>query len=203
MIIRDDGFIVKGRKFTPSDVERILIDYIETENENKIKDIQREDDGISLIEYCKKAYKADVMTCDNFHCLLIKRPYTYKGMKRGLVKDCFPDVTVTDVIKYPNKWQDYIVKRVHYGSDCSINVTAELPCKTVNDLIYYCNKDISTKCSFHEVLTNETYDLSYVKIFDKKFENTTYITDVDVDDNEKIICVHFMDNWTGGKTKNE
>ena len=141
MIIRDDDFIVKGRKFTQFDVERILINYIETENENKIKFKQLEHSGESLVEFCKRAYEYDRDTCDNFHILFIKRPYTYKGMKKGWVKDCFADITITDVLIESEKWKDYSIKSVHHGSDCSINVTAELPCKTVNDLIYYCKHD--------------------------------------------------------------
>lgn len=200
MIIRDDGFIVKGRKFTPSDVERILINYIETENENKIRDKQREHDGESLVEYCRRAYEHDIRQCDNFHTLLVRRPYTYKGMKRGYTKDCFPDVTVTGVLIDSKKWQDYIVKHVHYGVDCSITVTAELKCKTVNDLIYYCGRDIDSNCIFHEVLTNSEYVLDYVKDFGEEFENTCYITEVDVNENRMIKRVHFMKN-SGDKSE--
>ena len=155
MIIRDDGFIVKGRKFTPSDVERILINYIETENENKIKFKQFEHKGESLIDFCKRAYEYDRNTCDNFHTLLIRCPYIYKGMKKGRVKDCFADVTITDILKESKMWQDYIVTSNHYGSDCSITVTAELPCKTVNDLIYYYSQCMDNNCIFHEILTNK------------------------------------------------
>lgn len=194
MIIRDDGFIVKGRIFTPSDVERILIKYIETENENKIKDKQREHDEEPLVEYCKRAYENDRTTCDNFHCLLIKRPYTYRGMKKGWAKNCFPDINITKVLKDSNKWKDYSVKTVRHGSDCSITVTAELPCKTVNDLIYYCGNDISKDCVFQEVFNNKIYDLDYVKTYGEKFEETVFVNDVDVNKDKKIICVHFMKN---------
>ena len=194
MIIRDDGFIVKGRKFTPSDVERILINYIETENENKIRDKQQEHDGESLVEYCKRAYENDIRNCDNFHTLLVRRPYTYEGMKKGYTKECFPDVTITSVLINSKKWQDYIVKSVHYGTDCSITVTAELRCKTVNDLIYCCGEDISKECVFHEILTNNIYDLNYVKTFGEEFENTVYITNVVVDTDKNIKFVHFMKN---------
>lgn len=194
MIIRDDGFIVKGRKFTPSDVERILINYIETENENKIRDKQREHDGESLVEYCKRAYENDRTTCDNFHTLLVKRPYIYKGMKKGYTKECFPDVTITNVLIDSKKWQDYIVKSVRYGTDCSITVIAELKCKTVNDLIHYCGHDIDNNCIFHEVLSNAEYTLDYVKIYDKDFEDTCYITEVDVNENRLIKRVHYMKN---------
>ena len=194
MIIRDDGFIVKGRKFTPSDVERILINYIETENEKKIRDKQREHDGESLVEYCRRAYEKDIRKCDNFHTLLVRRPYTYKGMKKGYTKECFPDVMITSVLIDSKKWQDYIVKNVHYGTDCSITVTAELKCKTVNDLIYYCGEDISNRCIFQEVLTNKIYDLDYVKTFSEEFEDTCYITEVDVNEDRMIKCVHYMKN---------
>ena len=71
MIIRDDGFIVKGRKFTPSDVERILINYIEIENENKITFKHLKHAGESLVDFFKRAYVYDQYTCDNFHTLLI------------------------------------------------------------------------------------------------------------------------------------
>ena len=198
MIIRDDGFIVKGRKFTPSEVERILINYIETENENKIRDKQREYDGESLVEYCKRVYENDRRTCDNFYTLLVRRPYTYKGMKRGYTKECFPDVTITNVLIDTKKWKDYIVKSVHYGVDCSITVTAELQCKTVNDLIYYCIDDISKECVFQEVLTNEVYDLDFVSIYADEFEDTCYITEVDVNEDRMIKHVYYMKN-TGMK----
>lgn len=194
MIIRDDGFIVKGRKFTPSDVERILINYIETENENKIKDKRREHEGESLVEYCKRAYEYDRRTCDNFHYLHVRRPYTYKGMKKSWAKDCFPDMTITEVLKNSHLWKDYIVTRVHYSSDCSINVSAELKCKSVNDLIYYCVDDISKECLFQEILTNKICDLDYVKTFGEEFEDTVYIKDVEVNEDKKIKCVHFMKN---------
>ena len=46
--------------------------------------------GESLVEYCKKAYEHDQITCDNFHALFVRRPYTYKGMKKSWAKDCFP-----------------------------------------------------------------------------------------------------------------
>ena len=194
MIIKDGNFLVKGRKFTSSDVERILINHIETKNENKIKDKQKEHDGESLVEYCKRAYENDIRTCDNFHTLLVRRPYTYKGMKKGRAKECFPDVTITSVLIDSKKWQDYIVKSVHYGADCSITVTAELKCKTVNDLIYYCGYDMDDNCIFHEVLTNSEYTLDYVKIYDEDFEDTCYITEVDVNEDKKIKRVHFMKN---------
>lgn len=194
MIITDDGFIVKGKKFTPSDVERILTNYVETKNENKIRDKQREHDGESLVEYCKRAYEHDRRTCDNFHTLLVRRPYTYKGMKQGYTKECFPDVTIMSVLIDTKKWQDYIVKSVHYGIDCSITVTAELKCKTVNDLIYYCGHDIDNNCIFHEVLSNAKYTLDYVKIYDKDFEDTCYITEVDVNEDRLIKHVHYMKN---------
>ena len=194
MIIKDDCFVVKGKKFTLSDVERILINYIETKNENEIKDKQKEHDGEPLVEYCKRAYENDRRTCDNFHCLLVRRPYTYNGMKNGYTKECFPDVTITSVLIDTKKWQDYIVKQVHYGTDCSINVTAELSCKTVNDLIYYCEHDIASNCIFHEVLTNKENTLDYVKDFGEEFEDTVYITEVDVNENRLIKRVHYMKN---------
>lgn len=194
MIIRDDGFIVKGRIFTPSDVERILINYIETENENKTRDKQRACDEESLIEYCKRAYENDIRTCDNFYTLLVKRPYTYKGMKTSYSKECFPDVTITSVLIDSKKWQDYMVKHVHYGSDCSITVTAELNCKTVIDLIYYCGQDMDDNCIFHEVLTNSEYTLDYVKYFGEEFKDTCYVTEVDVNENRMIKRVHYMKN---------
>ena len=200
MIITDDGFIVKGKKFTPSDVERILTNYIETKNENKIRDKQREHDGESLVEYCKRAYENDRRTCDNFYTLLVRRPYTYKGMKQGYTKECFPDVTITSVLIDTYKWQDYIIKSVHYGTDCSITVTAELKCKTVNDLIYYCIQDIDNDCVFHEVLTNKENTLDYVKDFGEEFEDTCYITEVDVNENKMIKRVHYMKN---GGTKQD
>ena len=192
MIIKDDSFIVKGRKFTPSDVERILINYIETENENKIRDKQREHDGESLVKYCKRAYENDRRTCDNFYTLFVRRPYTYKGMKKGYTKECFPDVTITNVLTESEKWKDYIIKSVHYGSDCSISVTAELPCKTVNDLIYCCIDNISKECVFREVLTHEIYDLDFVTIYADEFVDTCYITEVDVNENRMIERVHYM-----------
>ena len=200
MIIKDDGFIVKGRKFTPSDVERILINYIETENENKIRDKQREHDGESLIEYCRRAYEKDIRKCDNYHTLLVRRPYTYKGMKQGSAKDCFPDINITKVLKNNNKWKDYVIKTIHYGTDCSITVTAELRCKTINDLIYYCGEDISKECVFQEVLTNEIYDLNFVKTYGEEFEDTCYITEVDVNENRMIKRVYYMKN---GGTKQD
>ena len=200
MIIRDGCFIIKGRKFTSSDVERILINYIETENENKIKDKQREHDGESLVEYCKRAYENDRRTCDNFHTLLVRRPYTYKGMKQGYTKDCFPDINITKVLKNNNKWKDYVIKTIHYGTDCSITVTAELRCKTINDLIYYCGEDISKECVFQEVLTNEIYDLNFVKTYGEEFEDTCYITEVDVNENRMIKRVYYMKN---GGTKQD
>ena len=194
MIITDDGFIVKGKKFTPSDVERILTNYIETKNENKIRDKQREHDGESLVEYCKRAYENDRRTCDNFHTLLVRRPYTYKGMKQGFAKDCFPDINITKVLKNSNKWKDYVIKTIHYGTDCSITVTAELRCKTINDLICYCGEDISKECVFQDVLTNEIYDLNFVKTYGKEFEDTCYITEVDINEDRLIKRVHYMKN---------
>lgn len=195
MIIRDDGFIVKGKKFTPSEVERILINYMETENEDKIKLKQFEYDGESLVEFCKRAYNHDRNTCDNYHFLFIRRPYTYKSMKRGLVRDCFPNITIIDILKDTQKWKDYIIKKIHYGADCTTNVTAELPCKTVNDLIYYCEDDINKDCVFKEMLTdNNFYYLDYVKIHREQFEETVFVKEVDVDENKKIKCVHFMKN---------
>lgn len=194
MIIRDDGFIVKGRKFTPSEVEKILINFMETKNEDKIKLKQFEHNGESLVEYCKRAYEYDQFTCDNFHALFVRRPYTYKGMKKGCVKDCFPDITITSILKDTKRWENYIIKTVHYGSDCSINVTADISCKTVNDLIYYCENDISNECVFQEILTNKLYNLDYIKTFGEEFEDTVFIKDVDVDKDKKIKCVHFMKN---------
>ena len=194
MIIRDDGFIVKGRKFTPSDVERILINYIETENENKITFKHLEHAGKSLVDFCKRAYEYDRNTCDNFHTLFIKRPYIYKDMKKGCIKDCFADITITKVLIESEKWKDYIIKSVHYGSDCSISVTAELPCKTVNDLIYYCRHDIDNNCIFHEVLSNKEYVLDYIQDFGEEFEDTVYAKSVDVNKDKKITCIHYMKN---------
>ena len=199
MIIRDDGFIVKGRKFTPSDVERILINYMETENENKIKFKHLEHAGESLIDFCKRAYEYDPNTCDNFHTLFIRRPYIYKGMKKGWVKDCFADIKIIDILKDTKRWEDYIIKCVHYGSDCSINVTAELSCNTINDLIYYCEDNMSKDCIFKEMLTREIYYLDYVKTFSEQFEDTVYIKDVDVNKDKQIIMVYFMKN---GGTEN-
>ena len=40
------------------------------------------ENGESLVEYCKRAYENDRRTCDNFYTLLVRRPYTYKNMKR-------------------------------------------------------------------------------------------------------------------------
>lgn len=194
MIIRDDGFIVKGRKFTPSDVERILINYVENENENKIKFKHLEHEGESLVDFCKRAYEYDQDTCDNYHTLFIRRPYVYKGMKKGWVRNCYPSVKIVDVLKDTKRWKDYIIKCVHYGSDCSINVTAELPSNTLNDLIRYCEDDISKDCIFQEVLTNEIYDLNFVKTYNTEFEDTVYIKDIDIDENKKITCVHYMKN---------
>ena len=194
MIIKDGNFIVKGRKFTSSNVERILINYIETENENKIRDKQRKHDGKSLVEYCKNIYTLDQAHCDNFYNLFIKCPYTYKGMKKGRIKNCFTDITITKVLIESEKWKDYIIKSVHYGSDCSTNVTAELPCKTVNDLVYYCKDDIDNNCIFHEVLTNEVCVLDYVKDFGEEFEDTVYVKDVEVNKDGLIKQVHYMKN---------
>ena len=198
MIINDNGFIVKGRNFTPSDVERILINYIETENENKIKDKQKSYVNESLVEYCTRVFKNDPQTCDNFYCLFIKRPYTYKGMKKGLVKNCFPDVTVTSVLKDTKKRRDYVITHNHYGTDCSINITAELQCNTVNDLIHYCGQDMDNNCIFHEILTNKEYVLDYIKDFGEEFgeefEDTCYIAEVDVNKDRMIKCVYYMKN---------
>ena len=148
----------------------------------------------SLVEYCRKAYEYDQRTCDNFHALFVRRPYTYKGMKRSWAKDCFPNITITRVLKESQLWRDYVVKSVHYGTDCSINVFAERPCKTVNDLIYYCGHNIDNNCIFKEVLSNTEYTLNYVKMHDEEFENTVYVKDVDVNEDKKIICVHYMKN---------
>jgi len=194
MIIRDNDFIVKGRKFTSSDVERILINYIETENKEKIKFKPLEHAGESLVDFCKRAYEYDQNTCDNFHTLLIRRPYMYRGMKKGLDKDCFADITITQVLKESEKWKDYIIESVHYGSDCSITVRAKLQCKTVNDLIHYCGQDINSDCIFHEVLTNKQHDLYYIKQFGEEFEDTVYVKIVDVDKNKKIKRVYYMKN---------
>lgn len=192
MIINDNGFIVKGRNFTSSDVERILINYIETENEEKTKIKYLEHAGESLVEYCKKAYEYNNRTCDNFHTLFIRRPYVYKGVKKGFAKDCFADVTITQVLIESNKWKDYIIKSVHYCSDCSINVTAEILCTSVNDLIYFCEEDISEDCIFHDILENKTYDLEYVKSHNEQFENARYVHEVDVNKDNMIKCVHIM-----------
>ena len=81
--------------------------------------------------------------------------------------------------------------------DCSINVTAELSCNTVNDLIYYCEDNMSKECTFQEVLTHEIYDLNFVKIYGEGFEDTVYVKEVDVDQNKKIKRVYYMKN--GGK----
>lgn len=200
MIIRDDGFIVKGRKFTPSDVERILINYIETENEDKIKDKRREHEGETLVEYCRRAYEYDQVTCDNFYVLFVRRPYTYKGMKKSWAKDCFPDMTIARVLKESAVWRDYVVKSVHHGADCSINVTADISCKTVNDLIYYCRHEIANNCIFKEVLSDVSYTFDYVKTCGEEFEDTVYVKEVEVNEDKLITCVHYMKN---GGTKQD
>lgn len=197
MIIKDDGCVVKGRNFTFSDVERILINYIETENENKIKFKHLEHEGESLVDFCKRAYEYDPDTCDNFHTLFIRRPYTYKGMKKGCARNCFPDMKIIDVLKDTKRWEDYTIKWVNHCSDCSINVTAELPCKTINDLIYYCSNDIDDTCEFKEICTNAVYNLDYIKTYGEQFEDTVYAKGVEVNENKKINRVYYMKN--GGK----
>ena len=187
------------------DLEIILYGESEIDTIGKDKDVERDKIkniierktqyyGESLVEYCKRAYENDRRTCDNFHTLLVKRPYTYKGMKKGYSKNCFPDITITELLKNTDKWKNYIIKSVQYNSDCSISVSAELPCKTVNDLIYYCGHDIDNNCIFHEVLTNAEYVLDYVKDFGEEFEDTCYITEVDVNEDRLIKRVHYMKN---------
>ena len=187
------------------DLEIILYGESEIDAIGKNKDVERDEIkniiecktkhcGESLVEYCKRAYENDRRTCDNFHTLLVKRPYTYKGMKKGYSKNCFPDITITELLKNTDKWKTYIIKSVQYNSDCSISVYAELPCKTVNDLIYYCGHDIDNNCIFHEVLTNAEYTLDYVKMHGEEFEDTCYITEVDVNEDKLIKRVHYMKN---------
>lgn len=187
------------------DLEIILYGESEIDTIGKNKDVERDEIkniiecktkhcGESLVEYCKRAYENDRRTCDNFHTLFVKRPYTYKGMKKGYSKNCFPDITITELLKNTDKWKNYIIKSVQYNSDCSISVHAELPCKTVNDLIYYCGHDIDNNCIFYEVLTNAEYTLDYVKMHGEKFEDTCYITEVDVNEDRLIKRVHYMKN---------
>ena len=47
---------------------------------------------------------------------------------------------------------------------------------------------------FHEVLTNAEYVLDYVKDFSEEFEDTCYITEVDVNEDRMIKRVHYMKN---------
>lgn len=49
-------------------------------------------------------------------------------------------------------------------------------------------------CIFHEVLTNKENTLDYVKDFGEEFEDTVYITEVDVNENRLIKRVHYMKN---------
>ena len=187
------------------DLEIILYGESEIDTIDKDKDFERDKIkniiehktqyyGESLVEYCKRAYKNDRRTCDNFHTLLVKRPYTYKGMKKGYSKNYFSDITITELLKNTDKWKNYIIKSVKYNSDCSISVYAELPCKTVNDLIYYCGRDIDNNCIFKEVLSNIEYTLDYVKMHDEEFENTVYVKEVDVNEDKTIKYVYFMKN---------
>ena len=187
------------------DLEIILYGESEIDTIGKDKDVERDKIkniierktqyyGESLVEYCKRAYENDRRTCDNFHTLLVKRPYTYKGMKKGYSKNCFPDITITELLKNTDKWKNYIIKSVQYNSDCSISVSAELPCKTVNDLIYYCGCNIDSNCIFKEVLSNTEYTLDYVKMHDEEFENTVYVKEVDVNENKTIKYIYFMKN---------
>lgn len=194
MIYKDNMFIIKNRKFTKAEIESIVTDYIE---QNKIKSIierKTKHCGESLIEFCKRVYYNEQSTCDNYYSLFIKVPYTYKGIKIGRARQCFSDITITELLKDSDKWKDYIIKSVHYGYDCSINVFAELPCKTVNDLIYYCGHNINNDCIFKEVLGNTEYTLDYVKTHNEEFENTVFVYEVDVDEDKKIIYVHYMKN---------
>lgn len=153
---------------------------------------QKEPVTESLVDFCNRIYEHDKISCDSFYHLCIKRPYTYKGLKKHINKYYFPNITIGDVVMNADKWQNYVVTYVHAGSDCSITVGAELNCKTINDLIYYCSDYISKDCLFQEILTNKIYTLDYVKTFSEAFENILYITEVDVDENKIIKRIYYM-----------
>ncbi len=169
-------------------------DIIDTIGKNKDIEYKTKHCGESLVKFCKRIYENDSVMCDNFYMLFIECPYTYKGMKKGYSKNCFPNITITELLKNTDKWKNYVIKSVQYNSDCSISVSAELPCKTVNDLIYYCGHNIDNNCIFKEVLSNTKYTLDYVKMHDEEFENTVYIKEVDINEDKTIKYVYFMKN---------
>ena len=199
MLIGEDYIIVKGRKFALHEVEAILVNHIEESNKQKQQDKLKNNHNESLVEYCKRAYINHPDLCDNFHHLSVLKPYTSKRTKHKYDYRYYDNMTIRSILSITHRWKDYIVTNVRYGADCCTYVSAELPCKSVADLLHYCSNDFNSECIFQEVITNEIYDFNFVNQYKDKFKSTVYIQEVETDKDNKIIKVYYMNNG-GGNT---
>lgn len=152
------------------------------------------DIGMPLIDYCKDKYKYDPDTCDSFNCIIVFRPYRYRSKKTNRMIDKYIDINVSDVVKHPEHWKDYVIIKTKYGADCATYAFAELPCKTVSDLIKYFSDNIAKDCIFQEALSDKTFKLDYVKTHIDEFKQLIYIKDVDINKDNQINYVYFMKN---------
>lgn len=199
--MNNDVFItVDNKDFTEEETKRIIRKYLRDEETKRNIELKYKDAGKSLLEICKKIYKEDSTTCNNYYTLLIKRSFYERGYNR-YDRDYLRDFTITDVINNAELFKDYVIEFISFGTDCSYTIGARLNDESLAAFVKYHKAYFSNTTIFQDIITHEEFSLDYVLSNMDEFEKTVVIREVQTDENKKISLVRFMFN--GGAVKND
>ena len=150
-----------------------------------------------LVKYCEEVYNIDSECYDNFYNIIIKKPYITIKDEMDISVDKMLYVKPSDVLSNKNNYKDYIITDIFHGSDCSINVWAEIPIISIIDFIKHFKQKFDNNIIFKDILADIDYSLDYINNHENDFINTSYVDRVLVNSDKKIYLINFM--FSSGK----